>query len=126
MLFGNKKESHVIVIGGCRNFKNYDFFKKTLDCYLQAEKKNPITILSGHCSGVDQMAERYAKEKGIKLMLFPAEWNKYGRAAGPIRNEEVVKLADTVIAFWDGQSKGTKNLISLAKQYNKILNIIYL
>lgn len=50
----------------------------------------------------------------MKLKLYPADWKKYGSSAGYIRNDEMAKYADCLIAFWDGKSKGTKHMIDLA------------
>ena len=107
-----------VVIGGCRDYADYAFFKLRIDEILQNEKAE-IIIISGHCSGVDLMGERYAAENGFKVEIFLPEWKKYGRAAGPIRNEKMVEHADLVIAFWNGKSKGTKSLINYAKSSNK-------
>lgn len=113
-----------IAVGGCRSYHDYDTFLKYIDlCLSKIAKNNKIIILSGHCSGVDSMAEQYAAEKGYELEIFPAQWNKYGKFAGPKRNNEMVKKSDYVIAFWDNKSKGTKNLIENAKQLNKPLRI---
>ncbi len=71
------------------------------------------------------MGERYAREHGIPLEIIRADWDRYGAAAGPVRNEEIVKISDAITCFWDGKSKGTKSLIELAKQYKKPLKIIY-
>ena len=109
-----------VVIGGCRNYTDYAFFKSHLDEILKSEK-DEIVIISGHCSGVDIMGERYAAENGFTVEIFPAEWGKYGRAAGPIRNEKMVDIADLVIAFWDGKSKGTKSLIKYTEKTGKAL-----
>ena len=82
-----------------------------------------VEIISGGCSGADAMAEAYAKDYGITLKVFPADWNKYGKSAGPIRNEQMAKYATTdsdscmLIAFWDGKSRGTKNMIDTALKY---------
>ena len=62
------------------------------------------------------MAELYAREKGIKLTIFPADWEKYGKSAGMIRNKDIINNCDVCVAFWDGISKGTKNSISLAQK----------
>ena len=109
-----------IVIGGCRNYNNYESFKLHLDDIIKS-KQDEIIIISGHCSGVDLMGEKYAEENGFKVEIFLPEWEKYGRAAGPIRNEQMVNAADLVIAFWDGKSKGTKSLIKYAEKTNKEL-----
>ena len=114
-----------IAVGGCRDYNDFDFICKSLDEYLSNyESDDTIIILSGHCSGVDSAAEQYASLKGFETIIFPAEWKKYGRAAGPVRNKQMVESSDIVIAFWDEKSKGTKSLINLAKKAGKTL-IVY-
>ena len=109
-----------IVIGGCRGYTDYKVFCDFVSqCLTSEENLDSMTILSGHCSGVDTMAERYAQENGIALEIFPANWEAYGRAAGPVRNREMVSQADIVIAFWDGKSKGTASLLQYAKKLGR-------
>ena len=115
-----------IVVGGCRDFGQYELIERHLNHILQQYDHSNITFLSGHCSGVDMLAERYAVLHGIPFEQYPADWKRYGRAAGPIRNEQMVKKADCVIAFWDGKSRGTKNLIHLAKNHGKDLHIVHI
>ena len=79
----------------------------------------PITVISGHCRGVDIMAKKYAAERDYQIMLFPAQWQKYGSAAGPIRNKKMAEICDCVIAFWDYSSKGTGSLIRYAEKLGK-------
>ena len=113
-----------VVVAGSRNFNNYARLSAELDKYL-AEKKN-ITIISGTARGADRMGEKYAAERGLKLEQFPAEWGLYHKGAGPIRNMQMVKAADAVVAFWDNQSSGTKNIIDCARQENipyKVISI---
>ena len=109
-------ETRLIICGG-RDFRDYDLFRSRLD-RLTAYYEN-IRIISGHARGVDTFAERYAAEKGIPISIFPAEWAKYGKAAGPIRNRAMLDFAKeetpVVAAFWDGKSRGTANMIKLAK-----------
>lgn len=62
-------------------------------------------------------------KEDLQLNTFPADWNKHGRAAGPIRNEEMAQYADALIAFWDGKSRGTKSMISLATEYSLKIKI---
>ena len=59
-------------------------------------------IVSGGAKGVDSLAEKYAKQKGIKLTVFLPEYQRYARAAPIMRNKKIVDYADKVIAFWDG------------------------
>ena len=110
------------VIGGCRDYCNYEEFCVFVDRCLN-ELSGEVVILSGHCSGVDEMAERYAKQHGIKCEVYSADWKRYGRAAGPIRNRHMVEQCSVVIAFRDGKSRGTKSLISLAEAAQKRLYV---
>ncbi len=116
-----------VTIGGCRNYNDYDAFCDYVDmCLSNIRFNSKIIILSGHCTGTDTMAEKYAQDNGFGLEIYPAQWNLYGRSAGPIRNEQMVALSNFVIAFWDGKSKGTKNLIQNAREKHKPLRIKYI
>ena len=71
-------------------------------------------LVSGTCHGVDTFGELIAIEKDIPVKRFPAEWNKYGRSAGPRRNKVMADYADALIAVWDNKSRGTSNMIDEA------------
>lgn len=104
-----------VIIAGSRNFTDYQKLKKECNQFL-LYKKN-IEIVSGdHYKGADKLGIQYANEKGFNLIKFPAEWNKFGKTAGPIRNNKMAIFSDVLIAFWDGKSRGTKNMICLASQ----------
>jgi hypothetical protein len=109
-----------LAVVGSRNFKDYKLLKTKLD-----ELENIELIISGGANGADSLAEKYADEKGIKKSIHYAEWGRYGKAAGYYRNIDIVNESEMVIAFWDGKSKGTKLSISLAKEKNKKLTVIY-
>ncbi len=107
-----------VVIAGCRYYTNYEEAKSFInECLF--EIKEDIIIVSGCANGADLLGERYAAENGLKIERFPAKWNVFGRAAGPIRNKTMVENSDMIICFWDYKSKGTKSLILLAKKCNK-------
>lgn len=113
--------NRVIVAGG-RDFNDYELLKQKLDTYLSNLKD--VEIVSGGCQGADDLGERYAIENRIDLVMFPADWIKYGKAAGPIRNKEMAEYANYLIAFWNGKSKGTANMIKLAQDNNLKIKII--
>ena len=102
-----------VIIAGCRDYEDYNTVKAYADRML-SNITEEIQIVSGGASGADAMGERYAKEKGYSLKRFPADWDKYGRSAGPKRNRQMAQYADALIAFWDGVSRGTKNMIDEA------------
>ena len=113
-----------LIIAGTRTFTNYQKLKQICDYFLQDQ--DTIEIVSGACRGADKLGEQYAKERGYKLTQFHADWNKYGKAAGPKRNQQMANYADALIAFWDGKSKGTLNMIEFANQNKLSVTVINL
>ena len=103
-----------IIIAGSRKFNDYALLKKTLDEILIDDDN--YEIVSGCCSGADKLGERYAVEKGFRVKHFPADWDKFGKAAGPIRNALMADYADGLVLFWDGTSKGSKNMLENARK----------
>lgn len=79
----------------------------------------PTHIISGGARGVDRLAGEYAVSQGIGFTEYPADWDKYGKRAGFIRNYAMVGAADAVIAVWDGTSPGTKHSIEFARSCGK-------
>ncbi len=111
-----------VIVAGSRNFHDYTLLSKTLDQLLQ--NKTDIEIVSGTAAGADVLGEKYAQEKGLALKKFPADWNKFGRAAGYKRNEEMAKYADACVVFWDGESRGTMHMRDLANRYKLALRTV--
>jgi hypothetical protein len=105
-----------IVVAGGRDFNNYALLKEKLDYYLQNLPKENIIIISGTAKGADSLGERYAAENGLKCERFPADWNKHGKKAGILRNEDMANQSDALIAFYDGQSRGTGHMIGYCKR----------
>ncbi len=113
-----------IVVAGCRYYNNYEEAKRYIEfCIKEIRKKYTLVFVSGGCQGADKLGERYAQEIGFEVKRYPANWKKYGRAAGPIRNEEMAAECDYVICFWDGKSRGTKSMIEVAKKRGKNLKV---
>jgi hypothetical protein len=84
----------------------------------------PTEIVSGAAPGIDRCGERYAEWYRLTVKLFPANWNDYGRAAGPMRNREMAEYADALLAIWDGKSPGTKNMIQQMQRRGKPCHVI--
>lgn len=82
------------------------------------------TVVSGGASGVDTYAEEAATRRGLATLIFHADWENLGRRAGPIRNEKIVAHASRVVAFWNGQSRGTLNSLVLARELGLPVEII--
>ena len=83
-------------------------------------------IVSGGARGIDSDAELYAHENGLKMTVFLPDYARYGRGAPIRRNKEIVDYADEVIAFWDGKSRGTMNVIEYCKKQCKKITVIKL
>ena len=114
---------HRVIIAGSRDMADYKAARKAIDeVFSEISGGAPVCVVSGHCRGADILGERYAREHGLELAVFPAEWNRFGRRAGFIRNTQMAEFASeegsegTLIAFWDGQSHGTKMMIGIAEK----------
>lgn len=110
-----------LIIAGTRTFTDYQLLctecKKILD-------QVKFEVVSGCAKGADLLGERFAKDHELFIHRFPAEWEKHGKRAGFIRNEDMAKFANALLAFWDGNSKGTKHMIDLAKKNKLYVKVI--
>jgi len=111
-----------LAIIGSRDFNNYDLLKQTILSLININDVN--SIVSGGANGADKLAEKFAEEFGLQKIIFKPDWNKFGKSAGIIRNSDIVKNSDMVIAFWDGNSKGTKKSIDISKKLGKKLKVV--
>ena len=111
-----------IIIAGSRTFFSYDIVRQEVGAYLLTidDYQNNVEIISGGAKGTDQLGEEFARRNSLKLKVFPADWDKWGRQAGYIRNEDMAHYAfkggnkAVLFAFWDGCSNGTKHMINKA------------
>ena len=116
-----------VAIVGSRNITDDDKNEKGEDYWYEkicaSIPKNCTEIVSGGADGIDSLAERYAKERGLMLKVFYPEYNRYGKSAAFIRNAQIVEYAHLVIAFWDGKSRGTADTIIKCWQLDKPVEI---
>jgi hypothetical protein len=108
-----------VSIAGSRSIQHLDraHAMAVLEEAIEDAKELGITItevVSGGAAGVDRLGEEWARKHKISVKRFPADWKKHGKAAGPIRNKAMAEYADALIAIWDGQSKGTWNMMEEA------------
>lgn len=113
-----------LIIAGSRGFNDYSLLREKCDFLLSNVSPDRLEIVSGTAKGADQMGERYAEERGIKVKRFPADWDKYGKGAGYRRNSQMSDYADALIAFWDGESRGTLHMINLARKKQLKIKIV--
>jgi hypothetical protein len=111
-----------IAIVGSRSFKKQSDFKTMNKFILSKIKIEEISqVVSGGAKGADSLGKKFAGLHKLKYKEFLPDWKTYGRSAGMIRNNYIIRNADIVFAFWDGKSKGTKNSIKIAKDTGKDL-----
>jgi hypothetical protein len=112
------------IIAGSRTFNNYD----GLILAVRSAPFVPTLIISGTANGADKLGERYAIENKLPLEKHPAMWKDekgvYRKNAGYLRNVQMAEVADALIALWDGESKGTKHMIDIARRKGLIVHIV--
>ena len=131
-----------VIVAGSRDFNNYNLLKLRLDNILKEKSQNSkldIEIVSGTAKGADSLGEDYAREKGYSIKPFPADWTDmtppclvrkrfngdlYNALAGNKRNKLMGDYADALVAFWDGKSTGTKDMIDIANSKGIPVRII--
>lgn len=110
-----------LAVVGSRSFNDYAFMCDILQWYEIS------LIISGGARGADSLVEKYALDHGIPKKVFPAEWDKYGKRAGFLRNEKIVETCDEVVAFMDinNPTPGTQNTITLAEKAGKPVSVFW-
>ena len=118
-------DDYRVIIAGSRSFSNYELLRE--HCIFMLHEKmrtHRVIIVSGHAHGADTLGERFAKEQGLTIELHPAKWRALGKAAGMIRNAEMARASDALIAFWDRKSSGTAHMISFAKRRGLEVSVV--
>lgn len=105
-----------LLIAGSRNLKDLDISPHI--------PEGTDFIISGGAVGIDTLAEKYADKHNLSKLILRPKYNIYGKAAPLKRNNEMVELADYVLVFWDGVSRGTKHTIDYANKLDKDIKIV--
>jgi len=114
-------ESFNLIIAGSRTWNGsmrYQIMREAVFKFLDWHNPHnkPVVIVSGNAHGADKMGETIAEEQHWPIKRMPADWDRYGKAAGYKRNEEMAAIADACLIFWDGDSKGSKHMYDIAMQ----------
>ena len=112
----------IAIVGG-RDFNDYEFLEKELAKFIEENNISLNSIVSGGAKGADTLAEKFATEMDVEMIVFKPDFEKFGRGATLARNTQIIENSDVVFAFWDGKSKGTHDSIKKAEKLNKRLLI---
>lgn len=109
-----------VLVCGSRHFNDREKLDETLS------KLDITTVIEGQARGADTLSREYAERQGIPVLSFPAQWDIHGKAAGPIRNLQMLKEGkpDYVVAFLAKDSRGTKHMIGIAQKAGIPVEII--
>lgn len=100
------------VIAGSRNITDYaQLLRAIATCPVEITE-----VISSGARGADSLGEHYARQHGLPIHLFPADWDRYGRSAGHRRNADMAAAAEAVLCMWDGASRGTAGMIQQAQR----------
>lgn len=105
-----------VIVCGNRTFGTFKSHLLQLDLALSKLSLDAV-ILHGGAKGADELAGKWAERNERQCVVFSANWEKYDKAAGPIRNAEMLRSGkpDLVIAFWDRRSPGTRDMVTRSK-----------
>jgi hypothetical protein len=112
-----------LIVAGGRDFNNYELLAEKLNEFANNHPDN-VSIVSGAARGADAFGAYFAKKNNVKLHEFPADWELHGKAAGFIRNKKMGDFADGLLAFWDGESRGTKHMIDYMNSLKKPVQVV--
>jgi hypothetical protein len=114
-----------VAIVGTRDFQTPAIaahFKQAVEKYVNALPPGTV-VVTGGARGVDSWAEQAAVAAGLMVVVYTAKWRELGKAAGMIRNTEIVKRCDRLVAFWNGKSRGTADTITKARKAGKSVEV---
>lgn len=124
-----------LIIAGSRSIQEENLVKTLIDEKLEEKDWNPSEIVVGGADGVDSIAEEWAKENNIDVKVFEADWSntnhedavikesdfgvEYDASAGPRRNQKIAEYGDKLYAIWNGESKGTQDMLTKMEKSGK-------
>lgn len=111
-----------IIVAGSRGFNNKSLAFDKLDFFTAS--KPEVVVVCGMARGADLIGKAWAEERGHTVMCMPADWERDGRRAGYLRNVSMADMADALVAFWDGTSRGTAHMIREMKERSKPVRVV--
>lgn len=106
------------IIAGSRTITDY----KEVHAACCSANFQITEVLCGGARGVDLLGAQWAEHQGIPVRMFPADWERLGRAAGPTRNEEMARNAEALVLVWDGKSRGSAHMRGAARRHGLLIH----
>lgn len=104
-----------VIIAGSRNLQDYKLVAQAMRmCGFDVSE-----VVCGMATGIDTLGYRWAQCYNKPIKEMPANWNRDGKSAGPIRNRQMAEYADAAVIIWDGKSRGSRNMINEMIRKNK-------
>jgi hypothetical protein len=110
-----RRRGRKIIVAGSRGVTDFEIVRRA----IEGSGFDVSEVVSGKARGADALGERWARENGIPVKEFPADWERRGKSAGFLRNAEMARYADGLVAVWDGASHGTKHMIETMQSMGK-------
>ena len=115
-----------VIIAGGRDFTDTQYAADSLVKLVEDNMlPDTFTVISGNARGADKVGEYLAELWNLPLEIYPADWNQHGKSAGYIRNSQMADIADVLVAFWNGKSRGTMHMINTMNQQHKPVFVFY-
>lgn len=111
-----------VIIAGSREITDVEFIRHEMNNLWR--EIGPFEVVSGTARGVDRISARLAREAGITVHDYPADWDRFGRSAGYRRNEQMAQEADYALILWDGKSRGTRHMMEIMKKAGKPSDVV--
>lgn len=114
-----------LIVAGSRHFNDFVLLKDTVDAFIQEHNLTDVEIVSGGARGADELGEIYAKIRGYPVKVFKADWEHFGKSAGPMRNRQMAEYATHCVVFPNvNTSVGSWDMVEYAVAYDLVLKVM--
>lgn len=115
-----------LIVAGGRDFNDPILLAQAIEGLANGEYADKaVSIVSGMARGADMLGYMFAMKHNVVAYAMPADWEQHGKRAGMLRNKEMAEFADGLLLFWDGASKGSKNMLDTMRKLGKPVHVIH-
>lgn len=127
VIFGDRKFAEFYVDPNTReriNTGNYTILNNVIEACTSYKEGKFTEVISGCANGADTLGEKWARAHNLPILRYPADWARYGKGAGPVRNKQMAEIADFAIGFLSINSRGTADMIRTCRKL-KVPLLVY-